>query len=98
MKTRTVAYSTQMVSRVATMAGCRHHGSLRSVRSGICARVFAGASIACVILDVLGCLRLLGVARLFMTRAPAPAVPRRQRTLFAVELMPVQSRILPQPG
>jgi hypothetical protein len=34
------------------MAGCRHHGSLRRVRSGICALVLAGAVAACVIFDV----------------------------------------------
>src|SRR5690348_1503885 len=34
------------------MAGCRHHGSLRRVRSEICALVLAGAVVACVIFDV----------------------------------------------
>src|SRR5215831_7247541 len=37
---------------VALMAGCRHQGSLRRVRSGICALVLAGAVVACVIVDV----------------------------------------------
>jgi hypothetical protein len=32
MKTRTVAYRTQMVSRVATIAGDFHHWSVRRVR------------------------------------------------------------------
>ena len=41
-----------IVGLVALMAGCRHHGSLRRVRSGICARVLAGAVVACVIVDV----------------------------------------------
>ena len=71
MKTRTVAYRTQMLSRVAVMAGLRHHGSLRSVFSAICARVLAGASKACVILDVLIALSLWGRAR--SGHAPSPA-------------------------
>ena len=41
-----------MVSAMAVMAGSRHHGSLRSVRSLICALVLAGAFTACVIVDV----------------------------------------------
>src|SRR5215469_9518236 len=31
------------------MAGCRHHGSLRRVRSEICTLVLAGAAVTCVI-------------------------------------------------
>ena len=34
---------TTTASAAAVMAGCRHHGSLRSVASLICARVLAGA-------------------------------------------------------
>src|SRR5215471_11751264 len=34
------------------MAGCRHHGSWRRVRSEICALVLVGAVVACVIVDV----------------------------------------------
>src|SRR5215831_19959494 len=41
------------------MAGCRHHGSLRRVRSGIRALVLAGAVVACVI----GCVSALELAR-----------------------------------
>src|ERR1039457_7098894 len=41
-----------MASSVAVMAGSRHHGSFRSVRSLICALVLAGAFTACVIVDV----------------------------------------------
>src|ERR1039457_7735474 len=51
-KTCTVADSPQMVSRVAVIAGALHPGSVRSVRSWICARLFAGAAVVCVILDV----------------------------------------------
>jgi hypothetical protein len=40
---------------VALMAGCRHHGSLRRVRSEICALVLAGVVVACVIFDVSSC-------------------------------------------
>src|SRR5450631_1076312 len=88
MKTRTVAYRTQMVSNVRTMPGCRHQGSLRSVFSAICARVLAGDSIACVILDVL--------AACCLCVAPDPAVPRRPRMRLCVhELIPVDSQILP---
>jgi hypothetical protein len=47
MNTWTVAYVTQMVSKVAVMAGERHHGSLRSVFSGICARVLDDETVAC---------------------------------------------------
>src|SRR5580700_2655447 len=36
-----------MVSRVAVIAGARHHGSLRSVLSAICARVLE-VIVACV--------------------------------------------------
>src|SRR5712691_5462573 len=50
-----------MVSSAAVIAGARHHGSLRRVRSLICALVLAGASIACVIVDV-SALKLTGVA------------------------------------
>src|SRR5208283_2992059 len=88
MKTRTVAYRTQMVSSVRTMPGCRHQGSLRSVFSGICARVLAGDSIACVILDVL--------AAFSLWVAPAPAMPVARGCSCAHELIPVDREILPQ--
>src|ERR1700722_2483348 len=51
-KTCTVAYATQMVSRVAVIAGALHQGSVRSVPSLICARLLAGATVVSVILDV----------------------------------------------
>src|SRR5215470_7069576 len=43
---------TTIARAVPLMAGCRHHGSLRRVRSGSCALVLAGAVVACVIVDV----------------------------------------------
>src|SRR5215471_12525159 len=42
-----------MLSSVATRAPVCHHLSLRSVLSGIWARVLAGAAVVCVILGVL---------------------------------------------
>src|ERR1700721_2305114 len=71
MKTRTVAYATQMVSSVAVMIGARRQLSLRRVRSGICARVLAGAWLTCVIGDV-SALELRGVLPR-LPAAPAPA-------------------------
>src|SRR5579863_1501531 len=52
-----------MVSRAAVMAGARHHGSLRSVLSAICARVLDDVTVACVMLDVLVCCALTLAAR-----------------------------------
>src|SRR6266702_6055578 len=52
-----------MISSAAVMAGARDHGSLRSVRSLICALVLAGASIACVIVDVSALERLGSLRR-----------------------------------
>src|SRR5215472_3093268 len=45
-----------MASSTAVIIGLRHHWSLRSVRSGICALVLAGASDSCVILQRPRCL------------------------------------------
>jgi hypothetical protein len=58
-----------MVSSVAVMAGSRHHGSFRSVRSLICARLLAGAFTACVIVDV-SALKRSGVAPLAVCVSP----------------------------
>jgi hypothetical protein len=46
-----------MLSKAVT-ADARHQRSPRSVRSLICARVFAGTSVTCVILSVLAARRL----------------------------------------
>jgi hypothetical protein len=51
------------------MAGSRHHGSFRSVRSLICARLLAGAFTACVIVDV-SALKRSGVAPLAVCVSP----------------------------
>src|SRR5215472_5313781 len=45
-----------MASSTAVIIGLRHHESLRSVRSVICALVLAGASDSCVILQRPRCL------------------------------------------
>src|SRR5450631_4270798 len=61
-----------MVSSVAVMAGARHHRSLRSVRSDICARVLAGATDACVIVRRLRPGRLLSWPCVLTPGAPVP--------------------------
>src|ERR1700692_944162 len=72
MKTRTVAYATQMVSSVAAgRCAARRQLCLRSVRAGICARVLSGAWLTCVIGDV-SALELSGVLPR-LPAAPAPA-------------------------
>src|ERR1700734_46869 len=56
MKTRTVAYATQMLSSTAVIRGDLYHWSVLNVRSAICALVLVtgtGTSGACVILSVL---------------------------------------------
>ena len=64
--TRAVAQATQVPGGAVT-ACARHQGSLRSVRSVTCARVLAGASVACVILSVLAA--PVGYVTPVMTRA-----------------------------
>src|SRR5579875_2751547 len=89
-----------MLSRMAATAGARHHGSLRSVRSAICALVLDGVSIACVILDVLVCLSAYAVARpaigCLSPRKPAPGVFPPGKLWAAAQLIPVHLSLAPR--
>src|SRR5215472_11896225 len=78
-----------MVRPAATMRGCFHHGSVRYVRAEICARVLAGASGACVMLQRPRCFERKRSATRRKTGTGQPRCGRCPRTYSSRRLKEV---------